>query len=212
MKSIKLLLVDDHHMFLESMCLLLNTIENFELVATATNGAEVLQLLQSYPVDVVLCDLQMPLMGGLELVPILREKYPFLKVLMLTMSDDVSNIRAAMNAGASGYLLKTANKSELEEAIWGIYAGESYFNHSLIDILSKADEAKLNEHKNNVLSERELDVLKLIIAENSSTEIAKKLFISFNTVETHRKNIYKKLGINTALGLLKYAIKNGLID
>ena len=210
-------MADDHQMFLESMSLLLNTIEGFELVTTAANGREVLRLLDLNDIDIVLCDLHMPLMGGVEVVLQVRQQFPALKVLILTMSDAAPDIRAALQAGAAGYLLKTSNKNELENAIVGIANGLSYFSNSVITSLAKTpmDGESYNQSvndKNIALSDRELEILKLIVAENSSTQIAEKLFISFNTVETHRKHLYKKLGINTSLGLLKYALKHGLVE
>lgn len=217
MKNIRILLADDHQMFLESMSLLLNTIEGFELVTTAANGREVLRLLDLNDIDVVLCDLHMPLMGGVEVVLQVRQQFPAVKVLILTMSDAAPDIRAALQAGAAGYLLKTSNKSELENAIVGIANGLPYFSNSVVTSLAKTpmDGESYNQamnDKNIALSNRELEILKLIVAENSSTQIAEKLFISFNTVETHRKHLYKKLGINTSLGLLKYALKHGFVE
>ncbi|WP_435356723.1 response regulator [Emticicia sp. SJ17W-69] len=217
MKNIKILLADDHQMFLESMSLLLNTIDGFELVTTAANGREVLRLLDLHQIDIVLCDLHMPLMGGIEVVLQIRQQFPSVKVLILTMSDAAPDIRAALQAGAGGYLLKTSNKNELESAIIGITNGLPYFSNSVITSLAKTPMGndsynQLENDKNMTLSDRELEILKLIVAENSSTQIAEKLFISFNTVETHRKHIYKKLGINSSLGLLRYALRNGLVE
>ena len=212
----KILLADDHQMFLESMGLLLNTMEEFDLIATATNGREVLRLLALHEIDIVLCDLQMPLMGGIEVILQIRQQFPTVKVLILTMSDSAAHIKEALQVGADGYLLKTANKDELENAIKCIINGVNYFSKSAMMSLSKIDAENTDSQtinpKTGVLSDRELEILKLIVAENSSTQIAEKLFISFNTVETHRKHLYKKLGINTSLGLLKFALKHGLID
>lgn len=212
----KILLADDHQMFLESMSLLLNTMEEFDLIATATNGREVLRLLALHEIDIVLCDLQMPLMGGIEVILQIRQQFPTVKVLILTMSDSAAHIKEALQVGADGYLLKTANKAELENAIKCIINGLNYFSKSVMLSLSKIDaentDSQMVNEKISVLSDRELEILKLIVAENSSTQIAEKLFISFNTVETHRKHLYKKLGINTSLGLLKFALKHGLID
>ncbi len=209
MATIKILLADDHQMFLESMSMLLHTIDGLELVATAANGIDVMKLLEAYETDVLICDLQMPLMGGIEVILKVRQKHPAVKVLILTMSDEAAHVREALQAGASGYLLKTANKSELENAIRVLAGGQPYFSNGVIMSLTKPQDVPLAAVP---LSDRELEILKLIVSELSSTQIAEKLFISFNTVETHRKNLYKKLGINSSLGLLKYALKHGLID
>jgi len=207
--TIKILLADDHQMFLESMSMLLHTIDGLELVATAANGIDVMKLLEAYETDVLICDLQMPLMGGIEVILKVRQKHPAVKVLILTMSDEAAHVREALQAGASGYLLKTANKSELENAFRVLAGGQPYFSNGVIMSLTKPQDVPLAAVP---LSDRELEILKLIVSELSSTQIAEKLFISFNTVETHRKNLYKKLGINSSLGLLKYALKHGLID
>ena len=213
MEKIKILLADDHQMFLESMGLLLNTFEDFELLAIATNGQEVMRLLELYEINVLICDLQMPLMGGVEVILQVRQKYPSIKILILTMSDDSVHIREVIQAGAAGYLLKTANKNELESAIRMLANGQPYFSTAIMVNLSKPDTINTEVNpKPAALSDRELEILKLIVSEKSSTQIAEKLFISFNTVETHRKHLYKKLGVNTSLGLLKYALKHGLID
>jgi DNA-binding NarL/FixJ family response regulator len=207
--TIKILLADDHRMFLESMSMLLHTIDGLELVATAANGMEVMKSLEAHETNVLICDLQMPLMGGIEVILKVRQKHPAVKVLILTMSDEAAHVREALQAGASGYLLKTANKSELENAIRVLAGGQPYFSNGVIMSLTKPQDVPPAAVP---LSDRELEILKLIVSELSSTQIAEKLFISFNTVETHRKNLYKKLGINSSLGLLKYALKHGLID
>lgn len=212
-KPIRILLADDHQMFLESMSMLLKTIEGIELVATATNGKDAVRFLDLYEVDIVICDFQMPLMSGLEVILELRKRLnSSMKVLILTMLDDVLSIKAAIQAGADGYLLKTANKSELQTAILAIANGGTYFGSNVMLSLSKSTTNEELTHEKITLSDRELEILKLIVKEFSSTEIAEKLFISFNTVETHRKNIYKKLGVNSSLGLLKYAFRNGLAE
>jgi DNA-binding NarL/FixJ family response regulator len=199
-------------MFLESMSMLLNTIENIELVSTAFNGQDVFRKLEQFEADIVLCDFHMPIMGGIEVLMQMRQDFPDVKVLILTMSDTVSDIRAAIQAGAQGYLLKTANKTELENAIHAVYSGKSYFNNSMMQNLAKIDDIAVVNEKSLTLSARELDVLKLIAEEKSSTQIAEQLFISINTVETHRKSIFRKLNVHSSLGLLKYALKHGMID
>lgn len=214
-KIIKILLADDHQMFLESMTMLLQTIHNIDLVSTAANGKEVMKHLALYEIDVLICDLKMPLMNGVEVVLQVRSKFPNVKVLILTMSDEIENIKEVLQAGAAGYLLKTANKSELETAIITLANGGKYYSNNVIHNLTKTAEISETlsiKNESTALSNRELEILKLIVKENSSTAIAEKLFISFNTVETHRKHIYKKLGVNTSLGLLKYALKNGLVE
>jgi len=209
---IRILLADDHQMFLESMSMLLRTIEDLELVATAANGKEALRLLGTHLIDVLVCDYQMPLMNGIEVIFETRRHFPNTKVLLLTMSDEAASMKTAIQAGAAGYLLKTSNKAELQNAILTIAGGGTYFGNNVLLTLSKATESTVVEPPGIALSDRELEILRLIVKEFSSTEIAEKLFISFNTVETHRKHIYKKLGVTSSLGLLKYAFRNGLVE
>ncbi len=212
MATIRLLLADDHQMFLESMSMLLSTISDFQVMATATNGREVLSFLEQHPVDVLICDLRMPLMSGIETMTEISVKHPAVRTLVLSTMDDANSIRHAIQAGASGYLLKTSGKTDLENAIRAIAAGQTFFSNGIMMILTSRTENNPSSPLQVSLSDREMEILRLIVSENSSTQIAEKLFISFNTVETHRKNLYKKLGVNTSLGLLKYALKLGLVE
>ncbi|RRB07782.1 response regulator [Larkinella rosea] len=200
-------LLDDHQVVLESFANLLATFDRVRVVGTANDRASLLDILDHNPVDVLISDLIMPSLNSTELIPVLKSRYKNLAVLVLSGSYDPALVRQVMQAGANGYMTKTADKSELFDAILAVAAGRRHIDSrvfSMEETISKPVES-------NPLSERESQIASLILDELSSTEIADRLFISFNTVETHRKRIYQKLGVTTALGLMKFWLKRGTI-
>jgi two-component system, NarL family, nitrate/nitrite response regulator NarL len=205
----KLLIVDDHLIFLESMSLLIDSLQEFELVGTASNGKEAITKLQELDVDILLCDYMMPQMDGVELIFRMKERFPNVKILMLTGNEDVSGIKKAIQMGVTGIIFKNSRKEELKKALLTVGDGTTYYSASVMQILSKStsDEEKQNE----TLSKRELEILKLIAQSFTGIQIAEKLHISYNTVETHRKNIFRKLGVNTSHALIKYVFENNLV-
>ena len=209
---VKVLLADDHEIPLESLAASINTSSEIEVVSTATNGEEVLKKLYIYDVDVLVCDMQMPVMDGISTVLQVRQSFPEVRVLMLTMLDDTLPIQRAIQAGASGYILKKSKKAELENAILAIAAGRKYFNDEVLSVLSAVEEETVVDIHHQTLTERELEVLVLIAQEYSSQQIADKLFISLNTVESHRKNIFRKLNIKNIAGIMRYALQHKLIQ
>ncbi len=210
MKTIKILLADDHEMILESLADSIGQHEGFEIVSTARNGVEVLKKLEIYDVDVLVSDIQMPEMDGISTVLQVRQLYPQIKILMLSMLEDAPKIQQAIQAGASGYILKKAKKAELEKAILSVFNGEKYFADEILQILNIHE--PIAENLPSSLTHREIEVLKLIAKEYSSTQIATELNISLNTVESHRKHIYQKLNIKNLAGAMRFAIQNQLID
>ncbi len=204
-------LLDDHRVVLESFSNLLATSGHFRVAGMANDKQSLLAILdqaqqENRAVDVLVTDLLMPSLTGTELIPTLKIIYPTLAVLVLSGSDDPVLIRQAMRAGADGYVTKTADKAELFDAILAVAAGRRYMDSRVFGM----DDVLPRMPANTLLSERESQVASLILDELSSIQIAEKLFISFNTVETHRKRIYQKLGINTSLGLMKYSLNRGL--
>lgn len=212
MTPIKLLLVDDHNIFLESMSLLLKNFEEIQLLGGAVNGKEAISFLEREEIDIVLTDITMPLMNGIELISHIRQNFKNVKVIVLSMSDNPEIIKNSINNGVAGYLYKTVNKEELLNAIKIVYKGDKYFSNDVIYTLSKINEINELEVNKMKLTDRELEVMKHILNGEQSQVIADKLFISFNTVETHRKSIYKKLNVNSSITLFQYALKNGFLD
>ena len=162
----------------------------------------------------VLTDMNMPVMNGIDLTLQIRQRFPAVKVLMLTVSEDVAVIRAAFQAGISGYVMKKAGKADLQKALKTIKNGQKYFSDSVIFELMNPDLPKFKEEilqQTTSLTDREIAIIKLISQELSTAEIAEKLFISNGTVETHRHNILRKLDVKNSIGVIKYALKHGLL-
>lgn len=208
-KLYKILIADDHLLFLESMALLLDSLEEVELVDKVSNGKEVLKKLNDINIDILLCDYRMPEMDGIELAFQLREKYPAIKIILLTGSDDLDGIRKAVQAGVKGVLSKNISKNELQKAINAIGEGFTYFSNDIMHILTQFPTVEKNT-PNEALSDRELEVLKLISQSHTGVQIADKLNISHHTVESHRKNLFRKIGVNSTYALIKYAMQNGI--
>ncbi len=215
-------IADDHHLFIAGVKALLQDATEINLLGSAENGKMLLDLLAVQPADVILMDINMPIMSGVETTKVIREKYPNTKVLALTMFDDTLHINEMINAGASGYLLKNAGKEELETAIKKVHSGEKYVSNEvsvkLIERMftNQQDKAASPNPNPNVrkseLTKREIEIIKLIAQEMTNAEIAAKLNNSPMTIITHRKNLLRKLGVKNTAGLIKYAIHNGLID
>jgi DNA-binding NarL/FixJ family response regulator len=206
----KVLLVDDHQMILESLKLLFRRIPNVEIVDTISDSRQVLPWLKANKVDLF----NMPYLSGVDLTLQIRQQHLAVKVILLTMVEDAVHIREAIKAGVHGYILKKSEREELERAIELIMQGKRYFSPAIIEELSASpDEDRNNAQPATIqnLTEREIEVLKLIAMEFSSPEIADKLFISLSTVETHRRNLFQKLNVKSAIGLTKYALKHGMV-
>lgn len=216
MNKIRIILADDHQMFLEGLSALLAQVPGFEVVAAVNDGAQLLRMLETTPAELVIADLHMPVLGGLEATRKIRELYPSMKVLGLTMDNAPENIQEMLEAGASGYILKNTGKLELELAIRQMMAGGIYLSQSLSNQLAQRlliQRKTIVEQMSELetLTGREIEILKMIALEHSNAEIAEKLFISPRTVETHRKNLMKKIGVRNSLGVYKFAQKYKLI-
>ena len=206
---IKILIADDHQMFREGMVSLVNNIDGFQIVGEASCGQEALDLVTKTEVDIILMDYNMPNLTGLEALMQLRKQDNPVKVIMLTMHNKREIIQEVLKAGADGYLLKDSSREQLIDAITDVNNGDPYFvedvKNSIIDSYRTPFENKVIR-----LTPREKDILKLIVEELTTLEIAEKLFISTNTVETHRKNLMSKTGAKNGVGLVKFALNNGL--
>ncbi len=212
MPIIRILVVEDHKILLDSLSLLLSTIDNVEVVGRASNGKEALQLLDGQAVDVIMTDIGMPIMNGIELTLKVRIAFPKIKILILTISEDGETIKEAIRAGAMGYVFKSAEREELEKALQVIVSGKKYYNEeALMKLADMQSEELAGEIPKVELTPREIEVLRLIVQEFSGIAIAEKLFISPTTVETHRKNLFHKIGVNTSVGLVKYALKYNIL-
>ena len=214
-KTIKIILLDDHQIMLDGLAAMLQSIQHIEIVAKITDGKDVFKMLDKKPVDMLITDLQMAGLSGIDMTLLLKKQHPTIKVLLLTMIEDASTIREAIKAGVSGYIIKKTGREEFEKAIKVIMGGKKYFSESVIEELATSPIDDFNEARPQTiqkLTSREIEILQLIVEELQSHEIADKLCISLATVETHRRNLMQKLGVKSVVGLTKYALKHQLIS
>ena len=211
----RILLADDHAVLRSGLRLLLTSQNEFDVVGEASSGTEALTLAESLQPDLILLDLSMPALGGLDALPTLRKLVPSARILILTMHDDPQYLRQALKHGASGYVLKKAADSELLSAMRAVLRGEVFVHPSMTRILLEdmlpeshsAESETTWEH----LSEREQEVLKMVALGHTSAEIATQFSLSAKTVETYRARGMEKLGLRTRAALVKFALKEGLI-
>jgi DNA-binding NarL/FixJ family response regulator len=208
---IRLAIADDHEIFREGLSLFISKIPDFNLIGEARNGMELLSFLKRETVDIVLMDIRMPELNGIETTRIIRKDIPDTKIIALTMFDDEQNILNMYQAGVSGYLLKNTNKVQFETAIRTVHSGGNYFsNDTAIHFIRKA--AKDKESDGQHLNEREIEIIKLLCMQLSSKEIADKICLSIRTIEGYRMKIMKKINVKNHAGIVLYAMKHGYIE
>jgi len=208
MKKLKLLLVDDHQILLDGIKALLKDEEQFEIIGEATRCSVAIELLRKISPDIVITDIQMPEMSGIEFTAIIKKEYPHIKVLALSMSGEEGMIAEMVEAGISGYVLKNTGKEELREALLKISGGGVFFSEEVTASLTRGmrQRKEMSEiEKAAHITPREREIIKLIAKEYSNKKISDALFISERTVETHRKNIFRKTNTKSVLGLVKWA-------
>ena len=206
--AIKIVLVDDHQIVLDGLKSLLDADDAFEVLAAVNTGEQALITLEKNQPHILLSDFSLPGINGLELSTIVKEKYPSVKRVLLSMHDEAHLIRQIMKTGVDGYLLKSIQQVELKQALHQIYSGLPYVSPEITKmILTDLS----GDKKEELLTERELEILKLIVKEYSNKAIAEKLFISERTVETHRKNIFRKTNTGSLVGLVKFAFGHNLV-
>ena len=216
--KIKVLIIDDHQIFRDGIIAMLNEANDIEIISVASDGKEALEKTKSLKPDVLLLDLSMPKISGLELLAILNKKYPDSKTIVLSMHTKEEYIYKAMDTGAYGYLPKqNTSKEELIKAIRTVHEGNEYLNEAVIQVMQKShflkNTANLNYNKNyNTLTKRESEIVRLVAEGLSNQEIACKLFVNIRTVETHKTNILQKLNLKNSVDLVKFAIKNNLLE
>ena len=216
-EKIKVYLADDHQMLIEGMKAVIKTNEDFEVVGYSLNGMRLIEQVIQAKADILVMDINMPEKDGIEVLQELSNgKIPF-KVIVLSSYDDLKLVKEVIKLGARGYLTKQSVGESIIEALIEVNNGEEYFCKIMQEkILASFSHNNQNGNQEEIatpvyLTERELVIIKLIALEYSGKMISEKLFISTNTVETHRKNLLKKLNVKSSIGLVKYAIKNNLI-
>ena len=211
MESIKICIVDDHQILLQGLKMMLDAEDNIEVVGIYRGGKEILSSLDQ-DVQVVLLDINMPEMSGIEACKKIKSKFPSIQVIALSMYNQPSYINRMIQAGASGYLLKNSGKQEITKAINKVVQGENYFPKTIIDTLvNQSSAGKTESILNTPLTRREKQILELIAQEMTTQEIAAHLHISLNTVESHRKNLLSKFNVRNSIGLVKKAMEKGII-
>ncbi len=218
MPNIKIMLVDDHQIVRDGIKALLESLDNVQVIGEASNAKELLEKLSFSKPDIIVTDISMPDISGIELTKIINEKEEFsgIKVLILSMFTNEDFIFNAIKAGAKGYLPKNTTRRELFEAVNTIYNGDEYFSESISNIILKSYVKKAQSEdqtdKKESLSIRETEILKHFAQSMSNQEIADKLFISIRTVESHKNHIMQKLELKSTVDLIKFAIKNKIVE
>jgi DNA-binding NarL/FixJ family response regulator len=215
MTKIGVLITDDHAIVRDGICALLALTGDIEAVGEATNGREALEMVKKLAPDVVLMDIAMPLMNGLEATRRIHKEFPQTKVIVLTQYEDREYVLPVIEAGAGGFVSKTAASSELTSAIRSVYRGDSFLSPSVARLLVEdyREMAKVGKSQDTSeqLTNREREILKLLAEGHSTREIARILVISPKTVERHKTNLMAKLDIHNRLDLFKYALRKGII-
>lgn len=215
MGKIRILLVDDHRVVLEGLRVLLDATDEFEVIGEARDGFEAVTLVGNLRPDVVVMDLMMPNLGGLEALNQIRQKWASVKVIILSMHESEAYILRAVNRGAAGYVLKDSSSVELVDAIHCVVRGDQYYSASIADKVSemnKRDYHDLGDAPLDFLTRREREIFQMVAEGYSSTVIAEKLGISSRTVESHRGNFMRKLGLRSQTDVIRMAIRQGVIS
>ena len=213
MARYRIILADDHEMLRQGLKGLLDQDPQFSVVAQAQDGEDLLEKLKKNKCEVAVLDLSMPNMDGIQALKVIKEKYPKVKVLVLTMQKDHEHFKHAISAGASGYLLKDEAFDQLSMAIRMIMRGKEFVSSSVAKLLTDRYIRSLDDNESpslEILTKREMQILKCIVNGYANKKIAAKLNLSIRTIEAHRLNLTNKLGIKNTAGLVKFAISKGL--
>lgn len=204
----KIFLTDDHAMLLGGLIKVLSTEDEFDVIGSAGSVRETLDALTQKTPDLLITDYNLPDDDGLALVRRVKQKYPSIKIIVLSMHDEAHLVKEILKEGVNGYILKKDSHNELVNAVYAVKQGKVYLSSDINAMLMKG----LNgSEEQRLLTDREREILKLIAKEYTNRDMAEELFISERTVETHRKNIFRKTGTNNLVGLIKFAYANNLI-
>lgn len=215
---IRIALADDHQLVLDGLKALIKENPEFEFVAEANNGKRLLDIVQSVDIDVVLVDIDMPVMSGLQAMEEIAKAKPDVKCIALTMHNEKGMIQRVVATGAAGYILKNIDQVDLVTAIKKVYEGGKYFSEDVTLTLAGSQRGRSdspvyqNVTLEDSLTEREIEILRLIAQGYSNKEIGDQLFISHRTVDTHRTNLMKKLDVHNIAGLIRYALRAGYVE
>lgn len=209
--SVNILLVDDHTIVTDGLKALLDGDPAYVVKGEAANGQIAIDMLRILKIDLVLMDIDMPVLNGIEATKIIKKEMPEKKIIMLTMHDEKAMIKMMLDIGADGYLLKNSGKAEIVKAVNNVMNGEKYYSEEVTSVLLEKRDSREENGILSELTEREIQIIKLIAEGLSNKEIGEQLFISHRTVDTHRTNLMNKLDLHNVAGIVKFAITNGLI-
>ncbi|GAB1452526.1 response regulator transcription factor [Draconibacterium sp.] len=212
--KIQVLIVDDHQLFREGVVTLLSSAENIEVIAQAQDGQDAIEKVKQFNPDVVLLDIAMPRMNGIEATRKLKLLKPDIKIVILSMHLEKEYVKGVLEAGADGYLVKNCTYLQLTDAIHSVHAGKKYLSQDIADqvISGYLSPSESKENDFDKLSEREKEIFLLFAEGKSAREIGDILFISIKTVNTHKQNLLEKLNLKSNAEMIKYALKNGFIQ
>lgn len=214
--DISLVIADDHEIFRDGLALMLSRQPHIKLLGQAEDGKELLQLVQEKNPDLVLTDIKMPRMDGVQAAKQLRQQFPDVRIIALSMYDEENLIVDMLEAGAKGYLLKNADKQEILDAIESVYEDKVFYcRHTSAKLASMIVKSKFNPHKKAeqvVFTDRETEIIKLICRQHTAQEIGDQLYLSKRTVEGYRTKILEKMNVKNTAGVVVYALKHELIS
>ncbi|MDO8473213.1 MAG: response regulator transcription factor [Dehalococcoidia bacterium] len=215
-EKIKVLVADDHGMVREGICLVLKGYDDIEVIGEAADGAQAVEQVNSLKPDVVLMDISMPVMGGMDAIQAIKQKHPDVQILALTVHENPEYLRRVLALGAAGYVLKGSSSGELVSAVRAVHSHGMYLDpkvtRKLVDEFVPREGASEAKGAYGDLSKREREVLKYIAEGQTNLEIGRMLFLSPNTVQTYRSRIMEKLGLHGRAELMKYALRAGFLD
>jgi two-component system nitrate/nitrite response regulator NarL len=217
MNTIKILIADDHDLIHNGIINILRPIKRYKIVGKAINGEDAIEKAAQLDPDIILMDISMPVMNGIEATRIITETMPGIKILALTQHEENEYVMEIMKAGGSGYLLKNSTKKEFVDAIESVLTGNKVFSDKISEqlingLLYPPEKGETQKEEDIPLTKREIEIIQKIADDMSNQEIADKLHISLRTVETHRRNLMQKLNVNTVVALLKYAAQHNIIN
>jgi DNA-binding NarL/FixJ family response regulator len=213
-EAIKVVIADDHEIFRDGFKMILGKMKNCLLIGEASNGRELLEIVANTTPDLVITDIKMPAMDGIEATRKIREKWPSMGIIALSMFNEDDLIMEMLEAGANGYLIKNADKAEIMDAIVAVASGDPYYcrgtNNKLTKLIANSRFHPFHRKKIVEFSEKEIEIIRLICQEMTNKEIGENLFLSIRTVEGHRLRILDKMGVKNSVGLVIYAIQNNI--
>jgi DNA-binding NarL/FixJ family response regulator len=212
MGEIKIHLIDDHQIVIDGLLAVLKLEDDFEVVGFSLNGENIHERLIKNNADIVILDINMPDIDGIDVLKDFQKKGIPCKIIVLSSYDDVKLIKEVLNLGVNGYLSKKCAGENITDAIREVYNGQQYFCDSIKDkMLTSFSDNNSSEEPKVHITKRELEILQLVVREFTTKEISEQLTISINTIDTHRKNIMRKLEVKNTIGLVKYAIRNDIV-